>query len=173
MVFVVVVGVAAGPLDPGSGLTGTLHYMAKSGDVNAKALSTLLGELLHGAMDEANADKIGRAISNDLLNLNPQDDDQVKVIESIINLVAADSATEGVRRLVKIMRDLYSCRRNQGEDLAIFAKRFEALATLYLNNNHGKNEENDRQIFAMLLLENACLPDTLFETIFFQLTQQL
>ena len=26
LIFVVAVGVAAGPLDPGSGLTGTLHY---------------------------------------------------------------------------------------------------------------------------------------------------
>ena len=114
--------------------------LAKGEDVSAKALSTMLGELLHIATDKANANKIYRAISNDLLNLNPQDDDHLKVIESIINLVAADSDTGGAGRLVKIMRDLYSCRRNQGEDLATFAKRFEALATLYLNNNHGKNE---------------------------------
>ena len=30
LLVVVVVGVAAGPLDPGSGLTGTLHYTSDS-----------------------------------------------------------------------------------------------------------------------------------------------
>lgn len=93
----------------------------------------------------------------------------MKVIQQIIDIVAKDSPTEGIRRLVQMMRSVYACTRKTGESPAIYARRFQSLALDYLNHCDAVAAEQDSQNFAMLLLENAKVPSSVYSTMITQM----
>ena len=97
-----------------------------------------------------------------------QETDPMETFEKIIALIAKDSVTETVRRLVSMLKQVYACKREQNESTAVYANRFEAIARRYLNNCSYMTALQDSQNFAMLILENANLPDESYNTVISQ-----
>lgn len=97
---------------------------------------------------------------------------QIHVVNNIVDLIAKDSPTDGIRKLyrpsdavcedmthnfhnVKVMPQVFTSTRNNEESPAMFARRFEALELDYLNHCDTATIRQDSQNFEMLLLENA------------------
>ena len=82
---------------------------------------------------------------------------QLKTVDDIIELVAQDSPTDSIRRLVKMLREVFACVRKEGETPSNFARRFRSIAFTYLNECSSAHSQQDTQNFAVLLLENSKL----------------
>ena len=148
-----------------------IRSFAKGGDNKAKGIASSLGITLCSAMDYSFIPVIDSAITADDLKLVSDDDedndavDQKVVIEKIIQLVAKDSVTDGVRRLVRMSQNIHACKRQKNETYESFAERFRGVAQTYLSHCYAGNTSQDSQSFAMLLLENANLPSSTFNNI--------
>lgn len=148
-----------------------LRSFAKGGDNRAKGIANSLGITLYSAMDYSFVQVVDSAIAAGDLKLVADDDDedevidQKVVIEKIIDLVAKDSVTDGVRRLVKMSQDVHKCKHEKHETYENFAERFRGVAQTYLNHCYAGNTSQDSQNFAMLLLENANLPTSTFNNL--------
>lgn len=68
-----------------------------------------------------------------------------------------------------MMRNVYSCTRKHNETTAMYERRFQNLALDYLNHCDATAAEQDSQNFAMLLLENAKIPASVYSTVVTQL----
>lgn len=150
--------------------TQKIKSFAKGGDNKAKGLANSLGITLYSAMDYSFVQVLDNAIANDELKLVSDDDEeetinQKDVVEKIIDLVAKDSVTDGVRRLVKMTQNVHGCRREKSETFEAYAERFRGLAQMYLNHCRSRDTNQDSQNFAMLLLENARLTTSTFNNI--------
>lgn len=91
--------------------------------------------------------------------------DQNVNLEKIPNLVRKDSRTDGLRRLVQMSKDAYIYNRSTDESYASFAERYRGHSQKYLNYCHSANVLQDTQSLAMILLENARLPTSTFNTV--------
>lgn len=87
----------------------------------------------------------------------------------MLDIVAEDTPTENVKRLVVMMHDIHKCIRQSKESPIAFARRFKGLACLYMTNCNTGSSARDGQLFAMLLIENAHLPDSTTNHIILQL----
>jgi len=138
----------------------TVKRFAKCGDKRANGIQNALGLALFNALDIVFAAKVEGAIIAGLLSLDLDDDDtsnhvtQYQILQDIIGIVAKDSPTDGIRRVVKIMRGVFESTRSNVESTALYARRFQSLALEYLNHCDAVAAEKDSQNFAMLLLEN-------------------
>lgn len=90
-------------------------------------------------------------------------------ILSIVTIVAKDTATDGIRRLVRISQSIHKSLRVSSEKPQIFARNFQGLVKQYLNMYSSADGEREGQMFAILLLENAKLPASTFKNIVTQL----
>lgn len=121
------------------------------------------------------ASKVDRAVTAGLIvqdneSCTPESEkNQLKTVQDIVNLVAKDSPTDGVRRMVKMVRNICSRARSRGESAALFSRRFQSLALEYLHHCEGIVAEQDSQNFAMILLENSRLPPSVYSTVATQL----
>lgn len=152
----------------------TVKRFAKGGDKRARGILNAIGLTLFNALDAVFASKVERAITAGLVSLDLDDDESTNanpttVVQEIIDIVAKDSPTDGIHRLVQMMRNIYGCTRKNGEDVAIYARRFQSLALDYLNHCDAIAAEQDSQNFAMLLLENANIPSSVYSAVVTQL----
>lgn len=92
--------------------------------------------------------------------------------EGIIYIVATESITDHIRRQVKMMQDMYSCKRRNSENPAVFARRFEGMTFKYVNYGDGTNVTDEDRGFAMFLLENANISTSVYNTIITQLASK-
>ena len=144
---------------------------ARGGDWRAKGVANNLGITLFMALDYSFQEVIKSAMQNGEIVLVDDGDedeaklDQTKIVQQIVHMVAKDSDTDGIRRLVKMNRDVYSCIRDQSESYETFAERFRGLAQTYLNHCHAGDTTQQSQVFAMLLFENAKLPTTVYNSV--------
>lgn len=148
-----------------------IRSFAKGGDNKAKGIANSLGITLYSAMDNSFIQVIYSAITTGDLKLVANNDDdaevlnQKEVIEIIIGLVAKDSVTDGVRRLVKMSQNVHACKRGKNEIYETFAEPFRGVAQTYLNHCYAGNTSQGSQDLPMLLLENAKLPSSTFNNI--------
>ena len=156
----------------------TVSRLARGGNKRAKGILSSLGITLFNALDTVFAYNAERAITAGLVDLDLDDEDpatptnQLELVRKIISIVAKDSATDGIRRLVQMMRDVFGCTRKSGESTAIYARRFQGLAFQYLNHCDAVAAEQYSQNFAMMLLENAKIPSSVYSTVVTQLVSQ-
>lgn len=148
--------------------------MSDGGCKIAKATNSALGDSLYLAVDESSRYLLDHALHTGELSLDPAEDDpdQSKMIEKILDIVAEESPTESIKRLVSMMQDVHQCVRHNNESPIVFARRFKGLASLYLNNCHSGNTIQDSQLFAMILLQNAKLPETTMNHLILQLISE-
>ena len=155
----------------------SVELYANGGDMRSKGMMYALGITFYHAVDEAYRSKLDRAIAAGTLKLKPGADDTPKnvqqaAIETIIEIVAKDSVTDSIRRLVQMMRDIYTCKRKNEETPAAFARRFQGLVFKYLNHCGSTSTENGSQNFAMLLLENSNIPSSVYSFIVTQVVSK-
>ena len=144
---------------------------AKDGDKRAKGMLSALGITLFNALGDIYSSQIEQAIAAGSINLEASDEDvmnpvnQGKTVEQIIKLFAQDSPTDGIHRLVKMLRDAFACVRNKGETPSNFAKRFRSVVLDYINQCGSGPSQHDSQNFAMLLIENCKLPADVYSSV--------
>ncbi len=157
----------------------TVKRFAKGGDKRAKGILSALGLTLFNALDQVFSSQVEQSIAAGIINLDGDDDETVNlnkqfhIVHDIINLVAKDSPTDGIRRLVQMMRLVFNCTRKNGESPSMFARRYQALALDYLNHCDTATIQQDGQNFAMMLLENAKLPATVYSSIITRLVSTI
>ena len=157
----------------------TVKRFAKGGDKRAKGILSALGLTLYNALDHVFSSQVEQLIAAGVINLDGDDDatenanKQLDIVNSIIELVAKDSPTDGIRRLVQMMRQVFTCTRNNGESPAMFARRFQALALDYLNHCDTATIQQDSQNFAMLLLENSKISASVYSSIITRLVSMI
>ena len=157
----------------------TVKSFAKGGDKRAKGILSALGLTLFNALDQVFSSQVEQAIAAGVIILEGEGNNdenpskQLGVVNDIIDLVAKDSPTDGIRRLVQMMRQVFNCTRKAGESPAIFARRFQALALDYLNHCDTATIQQDSQNFAMLLLENARIPASVYSSIITRLVSMI
>lgn len=153
---------------------------AKGGDSRAKGMLNALALTLYFSLERNQRNIVDNAMQDRLVSLNTDDDAeeistnamariQFECVDDIVNLVAKDTPTDGIRRLVKISQGIHKCVRINCEKPHAFARRFQGMAKQYLNMSNSANGEKESQNFAILLLENAQLPSSTFNNIVTQL----
>lgn len=141
----------------------------------AMGIQNALGLTLFNALDPIFSSKVERAVTAGLVSLDLDGEDDVsateqhKVVQNIVNIVAKDTPTDGIRLLVQMMRNVYNCTRRHRESTELYARRFQSLALEYLNHCDSAAAEQDSQSFSMLLLENANIPAPVYSTAVTQL----
>ena len=157
----------------------TVKRFSKGGDKRAKGILSALGLTLYNALDQVFSTQVEQSIAAGEINLEGDDNEvenankQINIVTSIIELVAKDSPTDGIRRLVQMMREVFSCTRKTGESPALFARRFQALALDYLNHCDTATIQQDNQNFAMLLLENSKISASVYSSIITRLVSMI
>ena len=68
-----------------------------------------------------------------------------------------------------MLKEIYICKRKNKESPAMFANRFQGLALKYLNHCNPTSSKQEIQNFAILLLENANIPASVYSSIISQL----
>ena len=122
----------------------------------------------YNSLDQIFATQIDQATIAGIINFDEEDNEekdrnkQVLIVDDIINLVAKDLPTDGIRRLVQMMRNVFNYSRKNGESPAIFARRYQAAALDYLNDCDTATIQQDSQNFAMMLFENARTPASVY-----------
>ncbi|PXF46073.1 hypothetical protein BWQ96_04173 [Gracilariopsis chorda] len=158
----------------------TVKRFAKGGDKKAKGILSALGLTLLNSLDTIFSSQVEQAINAGIINLDEEEDTndehpnkQVGIVNEIIDLVAKDSPTDGIRRLVQMMRNVFNCTRKNGESPAIFARRYQAAALDYLNHCDTGTIQQDSQNFAMILLENAKIPASVYSSVITRLVSTI
>lgn len=153
----------------------TVERFASGGDKRAKGIRNNFGLTLFNAIDTVLASKVERAVTAGLLSLHPENGDGIdgtarqNMNRRIINIVAKDTPTDGIRRLMQMMRNVYNCTRKHGEWTELYERRFQSLELEYLNHCEAVAAERDSQNFSMLLLENANIPASDYNAVVNQL----
>ena len=146
---------------------------ARGGDSKSQGVANSLGLTLYAFLEHSFQQVVDRAIdvgqlrieTTNYTNKDTPDPEQLIIVEKIISLVAKDTRTDSVRRLVRLNRQIQHCTRKESETYRQYAERFRGLAQEYLNAIGARNEDQNSQTFALLLLENAHLPQTTFNTL--------
>ena len=153
---------------------------AKGGENRAKGMLNALGLTLYLSLQRDQRNIIDNAAHSQGVTLNLYEDTeqenltdtakvQFKLVEKIVQLVAKDSPTDGIRRLVRVSQDIHQCIRGKNEKPHIFARKFQGAAKQYLNMCSAAQGATESQNFAILLLENAKLQSATFNNIVTQL----
>ena len=152
-----------------------VRKLARGGDTKAIALSKALVEALYLSVDTASKHKLDYQINAGNLRMDDAntDDEQDRAIALTLDFLAKDSPHESVKRISKMMRNIYTCRRQPTESPYVYAKRFEGIVSQYLNHCHKSSLDQDNQVFVMVLLENSLLPQSVQDNLILQLTTSL
>lgn len=154
-----------------------VRVYAMGGDNRAKGVANGFGHTLYLAMDESYRKVIDAEIQDGSLQLSPDDqseswtyEDQKRAVILMVNLVAKDSTAEAARRIINLSRKMFGCKRKNDESYSKYAERFRGVAQEYLNCHQHKPTEHEKQQTAMVLLENANLPDSVYNNLLSILT---
>ena len=119
----------------------------------------LLGRMFYNeALPEPQKSLVDDEISKGLLNLY-NDDDPVKTVLVMVNIVAVDGSLAQVSRLISTYQSVVSCTRKKDERLSIFASRFRGLASKHLRHCGVSPSSQTGQVLAITLLNNARLEE--------------
>lgn len=92
--------------------------------------------------------------------------DQFKVVEDIIQSVSKDSATDAIKRMNALNKQISTSVRRNSETIISFTEGFSALAQSYIKVLHSDRSSTESQNFSMKMLTNANIPTTMFSVVF-------
>lgn len=130
---------------------------------------------LCNALDAIFSSKAECALTAGLLTLDLDGEyggsasEQHQVVRNIVNMVAKDTPTDSIRRLVQMMQNVYNCTRKHDESTQLYGRRFQSLAIEYLNHCDSAAAAQDSQNLSMLRLENANIPASVHSTVVTQM----
>ena len=120
---------------------------------------TLLGQVFYTeALPIAQKSLVDDEISKGTIDLFTNED-PVKTVLAIVNLVAVDAPIAQVTRLINTYQAVVSCTRKKDERLSLFASRFRGLAGKHLRYCGVSPYSQTGQVLAITLLNNARLDD--------------
>ena len=110
--------------------TRIIKQYTRGGDTRAKGLLSALALTLYFSLDRDQRNIIDNAVSCKQISLEIDDDanepeqlslaatakEQFKLVGEIVQLVAKDTPTDAIRRLVKTSQDIYHCTRDRSEN---------------------------------------------------------
>ena len=138
---------------------------SESGYTKATGTWRNLGHALFSRMDQRYKRIIHSAIDSGTLRLRTHldgrkfdDHDHIECVENILNIVAKETTTDRVKRLIRMTKEVHDCRRAKKESFAEYAVRFEGLARAYLSIAKARSDSQGEQNFAIIAIENANLP---------------
>lgn len=97
----------------------TVKRFARGGGKRAKGILSAVGLTLLNALDTVFTSKVEHSITAGIITLDLDEDEendsstQSKVVQDIIHIVAKDTPTDGIGRLVQMMCHVYGCTRKQ------------------------------------------------------------
>ena len=145
---------------------------AESGYSKAMGTAKNLGHALFTKMDQRYKRILHSAIDNGSLRLRNHpdgrrftDQEHIECVEKILNLVAKETTTDRVKRLIRMTREVYECRRGSKESFAEYLVRFESISRAYLSIAKARPDSQDEQNFAIMAIENANLPIATYNAI--------
>ena len=134
----------------------------KGEDRSLKTQYKLLGRILYSqALPEAQRARVDEEIANGNISLSDNDDvgNPIKVVLSIVNLVAIDPPTARVTRLFSSYQDVMNCGIRRDENLSNFVSHFRGLADKQLMHAHASPSSQTGQVLAITLLNNVNLDE--------------
>ena len=145
---------------------------AESGYSKAMGTSKNLGHALFSRMDQQYKRIVHSAIDNGSIRLRTHpdgkkftDEEHVECVEKILNLVAKETTTDRVKRLIRMTKEVHECKRGAKESFAEYAVKFESLSRAYLSIAKARPDSQDEQNFAIMAIENAKLPIATYNAI--------
>lgn len=148
-----------------------VRVFAAGGDTRAKGIANGYGYALYAAMDSCFQKTIDAAILVGDVKLGPDGDNFLTfeehklIVSSLLKHVAKESPTDAARRFISQARNVYGCKRNKSESFTTFVDRFRGIAQTHLNSFHDAPSEQEKQHVALIMLENAGLDDSTYNTI--------
>lgn len=97
------------------------------------------------------------------------DDDPIKLVLSIVNIVAVDAPISHVTRLIKSYQVVISYRREKNKKVLMFASRFPVLPEKHLRQTFASPSSQAGQVLSITFLNNACLDERKLMSAKFQL----
>ena len=124
-----------------------------------KTKYALLARIFHSeALPEAQKSLVDDEVEKGRIDLY-KDDDPVKTVLAMVNIVAVDSPIAKVTRLISTYQKVVSCQRRKDESFATFASRFRGLASKHLRYCDASPSSQVGQVLAITLLNNARLDE--------------
>lgn len=151
------------------GWMSTVRACADGGDGRAKGMNAALGMILYRSLPPSRQQLLEKAIEIGDIILDPSmpgySNDTDKMINSIIDIVAKDSAPDAIKRLAKLSKDAATCVRKPNEPVSTFVEQFLLLSQGYLNLVSAGRASAVSQSLAMNLLSNANLSPQTFSSV--------
>lgn len=140
-------------------------------DRKSEARLDMVGLIIYMSCDTDSKAKLRAAETEGVLNLKGQtnDPERIQLISRILDVIAAESASEKIQREVTLLNEIHQCRRQKNETPDTFANRFDGKVAEYVHQSNDKYSSNDQQ-WALLMLQNANLTPDTRNSITFQLT---
>lgn len=142
---------------------------ARAGDTRAKGIAGTLAHTLYRSLSNDKKELVKRSVRAGELDLTPDTEkpekEQLKLVRKVVDIVAADTPAESVRRIARLNREVNSCTRGNDESIPKYIGRFVSKAQTYLNLVDAGVDSAESQNFAMTLLANAKVPGQTFSAL--------
>lgn len=129
--------------------------------------------LLFGSLPTSRQQLVEKAVASGEIAIDSLDsaypENRLKVVESIIEVVAKDSTTDAIERLTTLNQSANTCVRKNTETIRAFIEIFSIPAQAYLNYTSTDKSSAASQNHAMTLVSNANLSQELFSTVMLNL----
>ena len=131
----------------------------KGSDKLYKTVFATLGRQLYDrGLPQAQMSIVDEAQQRGLIDYKQED--QVKAVKEIVDLIAVDPPIAVVTRLIDSFNQVTNCRKRRGEDLNSFVSRFQGLAAEHLMHAGATSSSQIGEVLAITLLNNAALDES-------------
>ena len=145
---------------------------AKVKDKKSIATEATFAYVLYDAVDSCYQKVLDHARDSGTLSFDGEKQRQKAVVMKIIELIGQDTPLEIIDRLLSVYKQVHTCIRLQNEQPSQFATRFRGLASKYMSLAGVSATEQESQLLAMVMLQNARLPSDTQNAVKIQLVAQ-
>jgi len=152
-----------------------MELIAKRAEVlDKKSIATqaTFAYVLYDAVHPSYQKVLDHAKDSGALNFDGQSSHQRAVVEQIIQLIGQDTPLEIIDRLLSAYQHVHTCVRHDKEQPSKYATRFRGLASEYMSLAGVSATEQESQLMAMVMLQNARLPQDTQNAVKLQLVTQ-
>lgn len=125
-----------------------------------KGCAATLGLTLYRSSHFSKKEMVKKAVQTGEIFLSSTGDQEIhhmQVVKQIIDLVAADSTIDSLRRLLGLHKEISACKRSKDGCMSGYIERFSGHALSYLTLTLANQDSSDSQNFAIAWLLNARL----------------
>jgi len=145
---------------------------AHAGEKKSAATLATLAYVLYGGLHSSYQNVLDHARDRGFLKFDADASRQRAVVEQIIDLIGRDTPLETINRLLNAYQKVHTCVRYDTEQPSKYATRFRGLASLYLSLAGVSARQQESQLLAMVMLQNARLSQDTQNAVKLQLVTQ-